>query len=77
MYYKLYKDGTFVNKIKADPEFADFYCRINGFTYEEEEEPHFPDPEPEPEEPTEEDDVNQMLVDHEYRILMLELGLTE
>ena len=37
-----------------------------------------PDPEPEPEaEPTEADDTNAMLVDHEYRLTMLELGLTE
>lgn len=34
-------------------------------------------PEPEPEEPTEEDDVNAMLVDHEYRLTLLELGITE
>lgn len=36
---------------------------------------------PEPEiveaEPTEEDDTASMLVDHEYRLTMLELGLTE
>lgn len=35
-----------------------------------------PDPEPEPE-PTEEDDTAAMLVDHEYRLTLLELGLTE
>ena len=29
---------------------------------------------PEPSEPTEEDDINQMLVDHELRISMLEIG---
>ena len=32
-------------------------------------------PEPEPEKPTEEDDVNAMLVDHEYRLTLVELGL--
>ena len=32
-------------------------------------------PEPEPPEPTEEDDVNAMLVDHEYRLTLVELGL--
>lgn len=31
-------------------------------------------PEPAPE-PTEEDDVNAMLVDHEYRLTLLELGV--
>ena len=30
---------------------------------------------PAPDEPTEEDDINAMLVDHEYRLTLLELGL--
>ena len=30
---------------------------------------------PAPVEPTEEDDVNAMLIDHEYRLTLLELGL--
>lgn len=37
-----------------------------------------PEPEPEPEpEPTAQDDTDAMLVDHEYRLTLLELGLTE
>lgn len=37
-----------------------------------------PEPEPETEaEPTAQDDTDSMLVDHEYRITLLELGLTE
>ena len=37
-----------------------------------------PEPEPEAEaEPTAQDDTDSMLVDHEYRITLLELGLTE
>lgn len=36
-----------------------------------------PPPEPEPQEPTEEDDINAMLIDHELRIMDLELGITE
>lgn len=37
-----------------------------------------PDPEPEPvAEPTEEEDLSAMAVDHEYRLMLLELGLTE
>lgn len=34
-------------------------------------------PEETPPEPTEEDDTAAMLVDHEYRLTLLELGLTE
>lgn len=37
-----------------------------------------PEPEPEPTpEPTEEEDIAAMTVDHEYRLTLLELGLTE
>lgn len=34
-------------------------------------------PEPETEEPTAEEDTLSMIVDHEYRLTMLELGVTE
>ena len=34
-------------------------------------------PEPEPEQPTEEEDTAAMLIDHEFRLTMLELGLFE
>lgn len=36
-----------------------------------------PEPEPVEPEPTEADDTAAMLVDHEYRLTLLELGLTE
>ena len=36
-----------------------------------------PKPEPQPEEPSVEEDTLSMLVEHEERIIMLELGLTE
>lgn len=37
-----------------------------------------PEPEPEPApEPTEEEDIAAMTVDHEYRLTLLELGLSE
>lgn len=34
-------------------------------------------PAPEPDPPTEEEDLAAMAVDHEYRLTLLELGLTE
>ena len=37
---------------------------------------HEPEPEPEPE-PTPQDDTDAMLVDHEYRLTLLELGIIE
>lgn len=37
-----------------------------------------PEPEPEPtHEPTAQDDTDAMMVDHEYRLTLLELGVTE
>lgn len=37
-----------------------------------------PEPEPEPtHEPTAQDDTDAMMVDHEYRLTILELGVTE
>lgn len=36
-----------------------------------------PKPEPQPTEPTAEEDALSMIVDHEYRLTMLELGVTE
>lgn len=36
-----------------------------------------PEPEPSDPEPSEEDDTASMLIDHEYRLTLLELGLSE
>ena len=73
MRYKIFKDGECVNTIVADEAFCKEYCENNGFTYEAD-----PLPEIEPvAEPTEADDTAAMLVDHEYRLTLLELGFTE
>ena len=71
MRYKLFKKGKYVNTIVADADFCEAYCKANGYTYEQE-----VLPEPEPEEITDpQADTDAMLVDHEYRLTMLELGL--
>ena len=74
MRYCIYKNDEIVNIIEASEAFCAAYCEENGFTYKAD-----PQPEPEPvePEPTEEDDTAAMLVDHEYRLTMLELGLFE
>lgn len=36
-----------------------------------------PNPEPQPTEPTVEEDTLSMIVDHEYRLTLLELGVTK
>lgn len=38
---------------------------------------HDPLPKPQPAEPTAEEDALSMIVDHEYRLTLLELGVTE
>lgn len=72
--YKIYKDGEEINRINADETFTANYCKKHGCTYEVEE----PEPEPEPTpEPTLEEDTAAMLIDHEFRLTLLELGITE
>ena len=70
--YKIYKDGEEINRINADETFAANYCKKHGYTYEVEK----PEPQPEPE-PTPEEDTAAMLIDHEFRLTLLELGITE
>lgn len=78
MRYEIYKDGFLENVIVADEEFVRVYCLENGFTYKPQILPGADDPdEPAPVEPTPtaQDDVDAMLIDHEYRLTLLELGL--
>lgn len=74
MRYKILKDGETVNTIIAAEDFCKAYCEKHGYTYEVEE---LPETDPVEVEPTEADDTAAMLVDHEYRLTMLELGITE
>lgn len=70
MRYKIIKDGEVINTILAEPDFVEAYCAENGFTFEEER-----IPEPSTAQPTAQDDTDAMLIDHEYRLTLLELGL--
>ena len=75
MYYKLYKDGVLINCIKANIDFADFYCKMNGYTYEE-----YDEPTPQKESKIETiniSEIEEILIDQEYRILLLEYGIYE
>lgn len=75
MVFDIFLNGELINTIVASEEFCEKYCSANGYTYE-----LMPEPEPEPEptpEPTEADDTASMLVDHEFRLTLLELGLNE
>lgn len=75
---ELYSDDGFLMR-EDDP--ADYLRQTfeNGtLTLTDTPEPEPEEPiEPEETEPTEEDDTASMLIDHEYRLTLLELGLTE
>jgi hypothetical protein len=72
MNYRILKDGEVVNTIVADEAFCEVFCAKHGYTYE-----LVPEPEPVEHVPTIEEDTTAMLVDHEYRLTLLELGLTD
>lgn len=73
MDYKIYDtNGNLVNTIYGSEAFVIRYCEKCGYTYEEIAKEPLPEPGP-----TAQDDANSLLVDHEYRITLLELGVNE
>ena len=74
MRFKIYKDGKIVNTIIASEAFCEEYCRKNNYSYtivedaKEETDEHVM---------TREDEIDTMLVDHEYRLTLTELGVNE
>ena len=71
MRFKIYGNGVYINTIVADEAFAANYCEKNGFTYEAETLPApIAEPAPDPQA-----DTDAMLIDHELRLTMLELGI--
>ena len=76
MRFKIYSNGVLENVIVADEDFVKEYCSENGYTYEADDIQVQPEPAPIPApEPTAQDDTDAMLIDHEYRLTLLELGL--
>ena len=73
MRYNIFKNGTFINSIASDLEFVNKYCSENNYTYELLEEP---DPLPDPE-PMTTEEIEETLLDQEYRITLLEMGVAE
>lgn len=72
--YIIFGDGLVkINTIVSSETFVKDYCERNGYTYSIVEEPE-PEPQPEPMTQTE---MEEMLLDQEYRILLLEYGLED
>ena len=70
MVYKIIdRNGNVANIIEADEDFAKTLAEEIGGTYEEE---HRSEPTPER---SHQDDVDEMIVDHEYRLTLIELGV--
>lgn len=72
MNFKIFDGENLINTIEASEAFCTAYCKKNGYTFEE-----VPNTSIIETELTEADDTAAMLVDHEYRLTLLELGLTE
>ncbi len=85
MNYIIFENGAEINRIGASEAFISDYCARHGYTYELEPEPSGAGPEPtapalETRVGTLEaavEDADAMNVDQEYRLTMLELGLTD
>lgn len=67
MRLNIYKDNVLINTIVADADFTERYCAKNGYTFEE-----VPDPVPEDDMET---TIIEMMLDHEERICLIELGI--
>lgn len=76
MKWTIYENGETINTIEASAEFVETYCEENGYTYEQIIEPPEPEPLPEPE-PMTQAEIEETLLDQEYRLLLLEYGLEE
>lgn len=74
MLFDIFKNDIKINSIVADKEFCEKYCASNGYTYLKIEEEVS---QPEKTLRTREDEVDAMLIEHEYRLAQLELGVSE
>lgn len=75
MDFVIYKDGREVNRIVADEAFCERHYSKDGYSYKAE--PPMLAADPAEPAPTEQEDMASMLVDHEYRLTLMELGLLE
>jgi hypothetical protein len=81
MRFDIYKNGNKINTIISDEEFCMEYCQTHRYSYKAIEE-DLPTPKEDYTQPadntiTHNDDVDSMLIDHEYRLTLLELGVNE
>lgn len=72
MRYDIFKNGKKINTIISDEESCREYCKANKYTYQEAE---YVTPEVEYVTLTREDEVDAILIDQEYRLTLLELGV--
>ena len=74
MKFDIFENGVKINSIVADKDFCEKYCAVNGYEYREvADEPSQPEEAP----LTREDEIDAMIIEQEYRLTLLELGVTE
>lgn len=71
MDYEIYSNNVLINIIHATEEFVRQYCAENGYEYVLRQNIESDS------DLTTQDDTDAMLIDHEYRITLLELGVSE
>lgn len=78
-YYKRVDDNGDVLSVTSSDTKLQIYDNLVSITEEEYNEiiNSLPEPEPVDGDPTQEEDTAAMLIDHEYRLTLLELGINE
>lgn len=74
MKFDIFKNGEKINCIVSDKGFCEKYCADNGYTYSEVIDEH----KTHAEEViyTREDEIDAILIEQEYRLTLLELGVS-
>ena len=72
MRFDIYNNGKKVNTIIADENFCKNYCMSNKYTYSPAE---VNEPKTESILLTREDEIDAIVIDQEYRLILLELGV--
>lgn len=70
MRYNILSNGKTINTIVADEDFCKRYCEKKGYTYTAMDDTTDSTPLSSPQ-----SDIDAMLIDHEYRLTLIEIGV--
>ena len=77
MRFKIYENGKLINTIVSNEAFCKKYCADNGYVYAIDEAANETPQREETPVLTREDEIDAILIDQEYRLTKLELGVSE